>query len=72
MGTLDGSPAKITLTLNGEAIGDQSGKDVQNGEVTINGHALYELVNQTKFQNSLLEIAAQSPGIEMYAFTFGG
>ena len=58
----------IYLTIFGTHFGATRG----TSKVTINGHALYELVNQTKFQNSLLEIAAQSPGIEMYAFTFGG
>lgn len=72
MGTRDGSPAKITLTLNGEPMGTSSGKDVGNGAVTVNGHALYELVSQPSSQNSLLEITTEASGVEMYAFTFGG
>ena len=72
MGTSNGQPAKVTLTLNGKPLGAQSGRDVQNSTLTINGHALYELVGQPAFQNSLLEIIAQAPGVELYAFTFGG
>jgi Thioredoxin like C-terminal domain len=71
MGTADGTPQKISLKLNGEPIGEAAGKDVQSDTVTVNGHALYELVSQKTFQNSLLEITAQTPGIELYAFTFG-
>lgn len=71
MGTESGKPASVLLKLNGEAPGTASGKDVPDGTVTIRGHTLYELINQTETANSLLEITAQEPGIEVYAFTFG-
>jgi hypothetical protein len=71
MGTADGTPRKISLKLNGKSLGTQAGKDVSDDTVIIAGHALYELVNQMTFRSGLLEITAQSPGVEMYAFTFG-
>jgi len=71
MGTTDGNPQKISLKLNGSPVGDKAGKDAPQGIVTVNGHTLYELINQKLPDNSLLEITAESAGIEMYAFTFG-
>ncbi|MDX2027231.1 MAG: cytochrome c biogenesis protein DipZ [Alphaproteobacteria bacterium] len=71
MGTQSGKPAKATLKLNGETPGASSGKDAPNGNIAISGHALYELIHQSETQNSLLEITAQDPGVEIYAFTFG-
>ena len=71
MGTTTGEPVEVTLKLNSETLNTQAGKDVQQSKVLVNGHALYELVNQKNYDNSLLEITAQGPGVEMYAFTFG-
>jgi hypothetical protein len=39
--------------------------------VVINGHNLYELINQASPKTGLLEIKALAPGFEAYAFTFG-
>ena len=68
MGTSTGHPVKVSLKLNGRAA---DGKDVHGGVVNVNGHALYELVNQDSVKPGLLEITAGSGGVEMYAFTFG-
>ncbi len=71
MGTADGKPHSVTLRLNGEPLGASAGADAPEGKATVNGHALYELVSQSQGRNSLLEITADEPGVEMYAFTFG-
>ncbi|MBY0354173.1 MAG: cytochrome c biogenesis protein DipZ [Rickettsiales bacterium] len=71
LGTSTGAPVKATITLNGEALGQKAGKDAPQGIVTVNQHTLYELVQQPKVANGLLEITAQEPGLEVYAFTFG-
>lgn len=70
-GTANGSLGTLKLKLNGENPGDKNGKDAPSGVVTINGHALYELIDQKQVGNSLLEITVDQPGVEMYAFTFG-
>ena len=63
---------KVSLKLNGAPLSpEMSGKDVLKAKVTISGHTLYELVSQPTPENGLLEITAENPGIEMYAFTFG-
>jgi len=71
LGTATGKPIKATILLNGAAAGNKAGKDVKNGEVTVTGHALYELIDMKANKNGLVEIRAQSPGLEAYAFTFG-
>ena len=50
-----------TVTLNG--------KPYQT--ITVNSHALYELINQHEVKDGLLTITAQAPGLGAYAFTFG-
>lgn len=71
MGTANGKPIDVALKLNGKPLGDQAGKDVRSDTVTIQGHALYELVNQDSAKNGALEITAKNAGAEFYAFTFG-
>jgi cytochrome c biogenesis protein CcdA/thiol-disulfide isomerase/thioredoxin len=78
MGATDNRPQKVTLKLNGAALSEAAaGKDVlrnvltNDSTVTVGGHALYELVSQPTPENGLLDITAEGPGIEMYAFTFG-
>jgi hypothetical protein len=71
LGTSDGKPKTATLRLNSEPIGGQGGKDVAKGKVTVDRQALYELVNRNDSREGQLDIIADSPGIEMYVFTFG-
>ena len=71
LGTKDGKPVTATITLNGEPLSSAAGKDSPNGKMTVDHHAVYELVNQSKVRNGLLEITANTPGLEAYAFTFG-
>lgn len=71
LGTRDGSPVTAHLTLNGKPLLEKAGKEAPDGVVTIDQHALYELVSQPNVQNNVLEITATSPGLEAYAFTFG-
>lgn len=70
MGAADGKPGKAVLKINGKPAGADSGADVKDNQVTITGHALYELVNLPAAGSGLLEISAD-PGVEFYAFTFG-
>ncbi len=72
LGTREGKPVNVSLKLNGEPLeAAASGKDVTHGKLTVNQHALYELVNQKTVKNGLIEITANAPGLEAYAFTFG-
>ena len=71
LGTATGKPIHAVLSLNGEAVGPNAGKDAPVGMVTIGRHTLYELIDQKKPRNSLIEIKSDAPGLEAYAFTFG-
>jgi cytochrome c biogenesis protein CcdA/thiol-disulfide isomerase/thioredoxin len=71
LGTASGKPIHVSLKLNGEAIGNNAGKDAPAGVVTVERNTLYELIDQKTPKNGLLEIETDSPGLEAYAFTFG-
>ena len=71
LGSATGQEIKINISLNGNPIAKDSGKDVVNGVLTVKEHRLYELVSQSAIQNGLLSIKSQSAGLEAYAFTFG-
>ena len=71
LGTAGGKPVHATLSLNGEAVGGNAGKDAPAGVLTIERNTLYELIDQKNPRNSLIEIKSDAPGLEVYAFTFG-
>ena len=71
LGSASGKPVRVSLTLNGEPVGANAGKDAPNGVATIERNTLYELIDQKTPKNSLLEIRTETPGVEAYAFTFG-
>jgi cytochrome c biogenesis protein CcdA/thiol-disulfide isomerase/thioredoxin len=71
LGTASGKLVHVMVRLNGEPVGGNAGKDAPGGVVTIDRNTLYELVDQKRPKNSLLEIEADEPGVEAYAFTFG-
>lgn len=71
LGNPSGKPINLTIKLNGKPIGGAAGKDAPGGMVTIDGHRLYELINQDKVAKGLLDIDVSAPGLEAYAFTFG-
>lgn len=64
LGSSTGKPISISLLLNGKPA-------TPNGTILIDGHTLYQLVDQKTVANGLLEIQVSEPGLEAYAFTFG-
>ena len=71
LGTASGKPLHATIRMNGAAVGGHAGADAPAGLVTVTRNTLYELIDQKSPQSGLLEIQAQEPGLEAYAFTFG-
>ncbi|HQU09138.1 MAG TPA: hypothetical protein PLV25_04165 [Opitutales bacterium] len=71
LGTATGKPIHATVTLNGAALTHNAGKDAPNGKLLIDRNRLYELIDQSSVHNALVEIQADEPGLEAYAFTFG-
>lgn len=71
LGTASGKTVHVTLKLNGEAVGSHAGKDAPGGLLAVERNTLYELIDQGSMKRGLIEIEAQEPGLEAYAFTFG-
>lgn len=71
MGSENNLPVSAKIYLNGKPIDTAAGKDVKNNELIVERDTLYELVNLPNAQDGTLEIIAQAPGLEAYAFTFG-
>ena len=71
LGTSTGKPIRVSIRLNGEAVGPHAGKDAPGGVLIIERNTLYELIDQKAPKNSVLEIITDAPGLEAYAFTFG-
>ncbi|WP_435626515.1 cytochrome c biogenesis protein DipZ [Candidatus Ferrigenium straubiae] len=71
LGSASGKPLHATVTLNGEPVGSNAGKDAPGGALTVERNTLYELIDQKTPKNGLIEIRSEEPGLEAYAFTFG-
>ncbi len=71
LGSASGKPVEARLTLNGKPVGESAGRDAVGGVVRIDGHRLYELIDQKSAKDGQLQIDA-APGLTAYAFTFGG
>lgn len=68
----DGSEGKIRVLLDGKVVDNSnSGDDVANGFVPITSDRLYELIDLKDNRGEHLLRLEFSPGIEVFAFTFG-
>lgn len=68
-----GVNARIKVFLDGQIVNDSNaGQDVRNGVVLIDSDRLYNLIDlKGATENHILKIEFESPGIEIFAFTFG-
>jgi cytochrome c biogenesis protein CcdA/thiol-disulfide isomerase/thioredoxin len=73
LGSVDGKPVRFRVTIDGASPGDAHGMDVNaNGEGSIRGHRLYQLVRQPGVvADHVFEIRFLDAGAQAYAFTFG-
>ena len=71
MGNKRAKPVAVKLFLNGQPLKVNQGKDVKNSTIVVNQYALYEAVALPQLINGVLQITADSPGLELYTFTFG-
>jgi thiol-disulfide isomerase/thioredoxin len=62
LGSSHKKPLKIKLKING--------KSPKKDEIMVSEHRLYQLFEQDKIANGLLEIISSEAGLEAYAFTF--
>jgi len=70
LGTVDGRPRRVRVTLDGKPIGAAAGSDVHGGTVTVRAQRLYELVDLPRVGQHLLRLEPEA-GVMGYAFTFG-
>ncbi len=70
LGTVDGRPRRVKVTLDGKPIGAAAGADVHGGTVTVRSQRLYELVDLPRVGEHLLRLEPEA-GTMGYAFTFG-
>ena len=71
LGNSSGKPLQARIKLNGHTLDSVAGKDAPSGVVNVERNTLYELIDQGKAAHGVLEIEADAPGLEAYAFTFG-
>jgi Thioredoxin like C-terminal domain len=74
MGTLSGGhPVRFRIFIDGAAPGDDHGADTdENGNGTVVGVRLYQLVRQTgPIQDRTFTIQFFDPGVQVFSFTFG-
>jgi thiol-disulfide isomerase/thioredoxin len=71
MGTADGKPRRVQVRLDGRPAGTSTDGGASSGWLTVDRNTLYQLVGQKTFKRAVLEIVADKPGLEVYAFTFG-
>ncbi|HVY13287.1 MAG TPA: thioredoxin family protein [Alphaproteobacteria bacterium] len=76
LGTAGGKPVRAKILYDGKPVADKAGKDVKNGVVEITDYRLYELFDRKSrslfgSEEGVIEIQAEQPGLQAYAFTFG-
>src|SRR5579872_2012653 len=71
MGSASGQPVKVKVLLNGEPVINGKGKDVIDSRVMVSKHTLYEVLDLPHFDSGILQIIPETPGLEVYTFTFG-
>lgn len=72
MGNSTGFPITVKLTIDGEAVKSEQGKDVVNSAITVKNNRLYEAIVLPQSSSGILQLNASAPGLEIYTFTFGG
>ncbi len=71
-GNNSSKPAKVNVLLNGEPItAEQSGKDVRDGQLIVNGYRLYEVVKFKKPDEATLRLIPEKTNVTFYSATFG-
>jgi cytochrome c biogenesis protein CcdA/thiol-disulfide isomerase/thioredoxin len=72
LGSQTGKPITAKISLNGSSPAEESGANVRQDKVTITTDTLYELISLGSFGEGILELETSEPGLQAYAFTFGG
>ncbi len=71
LGSATGKTVTARVLLNGKPVANAEGVDVRDGVLSVDQEKLYTLLDQGTAQEGVLEIQADAPGLQAYAFTFG-
>jgi cytochrome c biogenesis protein CcdA/thiol-disulfide isomerase/thioredoxin len=71
MGSTNGRTIPVKISLNGEAVINEKGRDVVDSSINVSQHRLYAVITLKNNDNGILEITTTEPGLEIYTFTFG-
>ena len=66
------SEDRIAVFVDDEIVTDMAGTDVTDGFVQLDEPRLYHLVSLDEKKEALLQLNFQTPGTQVFAFTFGG
>lgn len=64
---------KIKVFLDGKVVdAKHKGADVKDGIVTVDWDRMYDIIDlKGSFENHILRLEFQTPGIQVYTYTFG-
>lgn len=71
MGNKTAQPIQVKVLLNGKHVVKEKGKNVVDSSITVKEHDLYEVIVFGTRTAGILQLIAESPGLEVYTFTFG-
>ena len=71
MGRKTKMPIEVKVLLDGTPLIEGKAKDVINGQLVVDKHTLYELVDFPESRDGILEISPDKSGLEVFTFTFG-
>ena len=68
-----GANGRIRVFIDGRPVGpSRAGADAANGEITVTTDRLYDIIDtKEKIESHVLLLRFETPGIEVFAFTFG-
>lgn len=67
-----GKAASLKVFLDGKEVTDMAGTDVKDGGVTVDSDRLYNLIDlHGKTEQHILKLEFDTPGTQVFAFTFG-
>lgn len=65
------TPVTVSVSLNDKPLINHAGKDVTHSEIRVTSDRLYHVLSFSQESEGYLTLTAQSPGLEIYTFTFG-
>lgn len=69
--SLPGTSPTVKILFNGKPLTEFAGKDVKESQIVVRQSTLYELASFKELTTGIIEIQAESPNLEVFAFTFG-